>query len=400
MNFPSDIPKLPKWIFLLSDAVLLAAAWIVKKGADHPSAGAPLIAIVVLVVVAVAVGVYPFITDDARKYDQAVDDRQKALQTMAATVATAAEQVSIAASGLQAISAAAQENFARSEEAAVQISDKLAAFEGQVAAFERRLAGTRPANTESDIRLDAAVRRVARAAAAIELTVTKVVETARAAPPATIPEPPPVLAGHMVEIRPAFPAADDSAAPIPPSDLSAPVDLAPPAAVERELVAPAEQLAEPAPPPRRRAARKAAPSASAETPAPAEIPAPAETPAEPVPPPPEEPAAPAAPEELEPAAVAAEMPEPAVSADGATRLVVTAYIGIGNRLFIRGDGPGLSWDKGVPLTFVSIGKWRWETNDAAGPVRFRLFKNDSVECTALGECTVEPGAQQEFTASF
>ena len=55
--------------------------------------------------------------------------------------------------------------------------------------------------------------------------------------------------------------------------------------------------------------------------------------------------------------------------DGATRLLVTAYIGIGNRLFIRGDAPGLSPDKGIPLQFVSIGKWRWETTEARGAVR-------------------------------
>jgi len=92
--------------------------------------------------------------------------------------------------------------------------------------------------------------------------------------------------------------------------------------------------------------------------------------------------------------------EGVLTSDGATRLLVTAYIGIGNRLFIRGHGPGLSWDKGVPLQFVSIGKWRWETNDAGGPVRFKLYKNDAVECAALGEQSVEPGHQQEVTAAF
>jgi hypothetical protein len=102
----------------------------------------------------------------------------------------------------------------------------------------------------------------------------------------------------------------------------------------------------------------------------------------------------------EPAPAHAEASEPAVSSDGATRLVVTAYIGIGNRLFIRGEGPGLSWDSGVPLTFVSIGKWRWDTNDATSSVRFKLYKNDEAECTALGERSVEPGAQLELTASF
>lgn len=92
--------------------------------------------------------------------------------------------------------------------------------------------------------------------------------------------------------------------------------------------------------------------------------------------------------------------ERVLSSDGATRLLVTAYIGIGNRLFIRGDGAGLSWDKGVPLHFVSIGKWRWETNDAAGPVRFKLFKNDEAECAALGAQRLDPGHQQELTAAF
>ena len=86
--------------------------------------------------------------------------------------------------------------------------------------------------------------------------------------------------------------------------------------------------------------------------------------------------------------------------DGATRLVVTAYIGIGNRLFIRGSGPGLSWDKGLPLTFVSIGKWRWETGDATATVKFKLYKNDEIECTALGERTIQPGAQEMLTAAF
>jgi len=89
-----------------------------------------------------------------------------------------------------------------------------------------------------------------------------------------------------------------------------------------------------------------------------------------------------------------------VTADGASRLLATAYIGIGNRLFIRGDGPGLTWEKGVPLQFVSIGKWRWETTEAAAPITFKLYKNDTVECTALGEQLITPGHLTEVTAAF
>jgi hypothetical protein len=92
-------------------------------------------------------------------------------------------------------------------------------------------------------------------------------------------------------------------------------------------------------------------------------------------------------------------PEAAASSDGATRLLATAYIGIGNKLFIRGEGPGLSWNKGVPMQFVSIGKWGWATNDATAPVRCELYKND--ETAALtGEVVLDPGKHIEITALF
>ncbi|MBP7140714.1 MAG: hypothetical protein KBA71_02310 [Opitutaceae bacterium] len=90
----------------------------------------------------------------------------------------------------------------------------------------------------------------------------------------------------------------------------------------------------------------------------------------------------------------------ALTEDGSTRLLVTAYIGIGNKLFIRGNGAGLSWDKGVPLQFVSIGKWRWETDDAHRPITARLYKNDQAECASIGMFTLEPGHQREIVASF
>ncbi len=90
----------------------------------------------------------------------------------------------------------------------------------------------------------------------------------------------------------------------------------------------------------------------------------------------------------------------AISADGLTRLLATAYIGIGNKLYIRGDGPGLSWDKGVPLQFVSIGKWRWETADATASFSAKLYKNDQIECASLGSLTLDHGQQTEVNAAF
>ena len=67
---------------------------------------------------------------------------------------------------------------------------------------------------------------------------------------------------------------------------------------------------------------------------------------------------------------------------------------------IRGDGPGLRRDKGVPLQFVSIGKWRWESAELLFPVKVRLFKNDQIECSALGELNLEPGHHHDVTAKF
>lgn len=92
--------------------------------------------------------------------------------------------------------------------------------------------------------------------------------------------------------------------------------------------------------------------------------------------------------------------EPALTNDGYTRLIATAYIGIGNKLFIRGDGPGLRRDKGVPLQFISIGKWRWESAELLFPVKAKLYKNDQLECIALGEVTLEPGHHHEVNATF
>ena len=91
--------------------------------------------------------------------------------------------------------------------------------------------------------------------------------------------------------------------------------------------------------------------------------------------------------------------ESSASSDGATRLLATAYIGIGNKLFLRGEGPGLSWDRGVPMQFISIGKWGWSTHEATAPVRCKLYKND--ETAALGgEIALDPGRHVEISAMF
>ena len=99
--------------------------------------------------------------------------------------------------------------------------------------------------------------------------------------------------------------------------------------------------------------------------------------------------------DAEPAAHSA----PAKSSDGSTRLLVTAYIGIGNKVFVRGEGPGLSWEKGVPMEFVSIGKWSWKASDDTAPVKIQLYKNDDL--AAQGDAIAIPaGHHVEATPVF
>ena len=44
---------------------------------------------------------------------------------------------------------------------------------------------------------------------------------------------------------------------------------------------------------------------------------------------------------------------------GMTTVIAKVMIGIGNKPFVRGEGPGLSWDEGVAMNFLEIGKWAW-----------------------------------------
>jgi uncharacterized protein YoxC len=376
MNLPSDTPRLPKWVFFLGWAALLTTAWLVWDNAAHPTEGLALVSIVACVALAAVIIAIPFVSDYANRQDEALDNRQRSLQALSVTVAAAAEQVAIAATGLQGIAEAAQENFSKSEQLSKKIQEKMAELDA-------RLAGAKKDDGEIVARYEAAAKKVAKAAGEFDAAVARAADAARDVPeiPRNIPEVPPVIASRIVEIKAAVLGSN------PPFVAPAPVaEAAPPPESAATFEPISEQAMAPVSTPHDVSAAVHSPRKRSPRKPP--------TPAEPAPdlvlesPVAEEPSAPP------------EVPEPAVSSDGATRLVVTAYIGIGNRLFIRGDGPGLSWDAGVPLAFVSIGKWRWETNDAAKAVRFKLYKNDETECTLLGERSVEPGAQQELTASF
>jgi len=75
-----------------------------------------------------------------------------------------------------------------------------------------------------------------------------------------------------------------------------------------------------------------------------------------------------------PAVVASKVSTPAKS--GKSIINAKIDIGFGNSLFIRGEGAGLSWDKGTPMDNVSADEWCIALSGATAPVVFKFLVND------------------------
>lgn len=73
-------------------------------------------------------------------------------------------------------------------------------------------------------------------------------------------------------------------------------------------------------------------------------------------------------------------------------------VGFGNQLFVRGEGEGLSWDRGIPLECVDSQTWRLVV-PAKDKLQIKLLINDSV--WAKGEdVVVTPGKRVELVPAF
>jgi hypothetical protein len=81
---------------------------------------------------------------------------------------------------------------------------------------------------------------------------------------------------------------------------------------------------------------------------------------------------------------------PAATGATGTALIVNLMIGIGNKPFVRGTGPGLSRDKGVPMSFLGIGRWQWISPDPEAPATVEVWKNDQ---SPMGEALHLPGGE-------
>lgn len=74
-------------------------------------------------------------------------------------------------------------------------------------------------------------------------------------------------------------------------------------------------------------------------------------------------------------------------------------IGFGNHLYLRGEGPGLSWDHGVAMDCVAADCWAYTVKGATSPVIFKLVLNDAKWC-AGNDYVVEPGQSVTVTPTF
>ncbi len=426
-------PRLNKLPFILVSLACFSVVLLIGLFAENKFSPLPMLTAVGFLIASISALLIPVLADYAADSREATARLRDELELQIKRVQAASESLGRAAAQIKAVEEAVQKSAHEAETLPYRMQEKLAEFNEALAekeneereALERELEELRSTNSE---KLNAVAEKIHQATAewaALESATRRqlataqdtagkfdarladasaklgakiaVLEQAIANAPASVAAPyerrvekPESDGGHRPPLQPE---------PAAPAVTETPVAAETPAAIEPPPpAAPAHAVAEEAPKPRKfRPPRKPRPEDTLA--------------AMSDPPPPPEPEGVAA--EISAQSPALEKVTEAVegmgngeppiesstSSDGATRLLATAYIGIGNKLFIRGDGPGLSWDRGVPMQFVSIGKWGWFTHDAAGPVRVKLFKND--ETAALsGEFTLDPGKHTEVTALF
>ncbi len=91
-------------------------------------------------------------------------------------------------------------------------------------------------------------------------------------------------------------------------------------------------------------------------------------------------------------------PRPVVSAPRPITIEAKIDVGYGNTVYLRGQGPGLSWERGVPCECVNGNTWRW-TAPAAEKLTFKVLLNDSVWARG-GDLVVCPGEKVELVPAF
>lgn len=113
--------------------------------------------------------------------------------------------------------------------------------------------------------------------------------------------------------------------------------------------------------------------------------------------------APAASQPVKPAVGLAQTLAPAPTAMAPEKPVTVVKakvnVGFGNTVYIRGQGCGLSWDKGVPLVCLDASSWVWSTDKVTEKISFKLLVNDQVWAQGA-DLAATPGEQVEAVPVF
>ena len=91
--------------------------------------------------------------------------------------------------------------------------------------------------------------------------------------------------------------------------------------------------------------------------------------------------------------------EDKVEKNGTTTVVANVMIGIGNKPYLRGEGPGLSWEEGVAMNFIEIGKWAWSPPRKNASLTVQVYRNDQ-DPDQGGKVEIRPGEKIEITPEF
>ena len=89
---------------------------------------------------------------------------------------------------------------------------------------------------------------------------------------------------------------------------------------------------------------------------------------------------------------------PAARTPALTTIEVKLDVGFGNAVFMRGQGGGLTWERGLPLVCVDAKTWRW-SGLAKDPITFKLLINDQI-WSAGNDLMIAPGQKIEVAPEF
>ncbi len=90
---------------------------------------------------------------------------------------------------------------------------------------------------------------------------------------------------------------------------------------------------------------------------------------------------------------------PASASVSKTAVVARLDVGFGNQLFIRGEGPGLSWDEGVLMENVSSDTWTWTSSAVSRPFAYKVLVNDE-QWAAGDDFVAAVGVENTISPAF